>query len=98
MKELANAIEIGEICAALGHSYRAKIMQVLKENDGELLLMDLIRKCAKEPAFSRSYPVAKDHVIKMSIGGVVKLTKEEGKQYTVKLKKYVRVFIEDIGK
>ena len=94
-REVSEPFEAGEICAGLSHAYRIKVMRVLLELGGKAKLADLIKECSKEPPFFRQFTVAKAHVEKMAIAGIVDLRREEG-QYVVDLKKEVRVFVKDI--
>ncbi|MDI6811179.1 MAG: hypothetical protein QMD80_05840 [archaeon] len=95
-REVSDPFEAGEICAGLSHAYRIRVMRVLAELGGKAKLADLIKECGKEPPFFRQFTVAKAHVEKMAIAGIVELRKEEG-QYVVDLKKEVRVFVKDIN-
>lgn len=94
--ELIDPFEIEDVCDAISFNFRVHVMRVLKKHGGKLSLAELRRKCAEDKEFDRQYYVVQKHVDKMATDGVVKLSKDEGGEYEVRLLKEIRVFVREL--
>lgn len=93
--KVVNPKDIAEICAGLGHPYKAKVLFVLRELK-KASLMHVIRECAREKGYYRQFTAAKGHIEKMALHGVVDLRRDDNGEYTVELKKDVEIYIKEL--
>jgi DNA-binding transcriptional ArsR family regulator len=87
--------ELARICEALGHPMRARIYRILLER-GEVRASELFHELKEEFKIGSRQTIF-NHINYLGISDLVETRKEKG-EVVVKLKKKVKIEVEEIGK
>lgn len=106
-KPITDSEEASAIAKGCASKFRVKFIEILmRAENHEMLLSDLIKECSSDPEFYIVYTTANFHLTKMHDAGLVEIEDitlpmetQEGRlkiQSLVRLKKDVKLFIKDL--